>query len=157
MLALAGHQDAEAKAARIVALETEIARVQWSAVENRDPVKRYNKMTVAELRKLAPGIDWDVYLKGVGVAGKADSVIVSQPSYMAALDKLIAATPMETWQPYFEFRLLSAYAPYLSKPFVDESFAFRGAVLGGATVNRPVEKLAIAEINRNLRDRKSVV
>ncbi|KFI07864.1 M13 family metallopeptidase [Massilia sp. BSC265] len=150
MLALAGHQDAEAKAARIVALETEIARVQWSAVENRDPVKRYNKMSVAELRKLVPGIDWDVYLKGVGVAGKADSVIVSQPSYMAAVDKLIAATPMETWQPYFEFRLLSAYAPYLSKPFVDESFAFRGTVLGGATVNRPVEKLAIAEINRNL-------
>ncbi|MFN3790099.1 M13 family metallopeptidase [Massilia sp.] len=150
MLALAGHQDAEAKAARIVALETEIARAQWSAVENRDPVKRYNKMSMAELRKLAPGIDWDVYFKGVGVAGKADNVIVSQPSYLAALDKLIAATPMDTWQPYFEFRLLSAYAPYLSKPFVDESFAFRGTVLGGATVNRPVEKLAIAEINRNL-------
>ena len=54
MLALAGHQDAEAKAARIVALETEIARAQWSAVENRDPVKRYNKMSLAELRKLAP-------------------------------------------------------------------------------------------------------
>ena len=150
MLALAGHQDAEAKAARIVALETEIARAQWSAVENRDPVKRYNKMTLAELRKLAPGIDWDVYLKGVGVAGKADSVIVSQPSYMAALDKLVASTPLETWQPYFEFRLLSAYAPYLSQDFVDESFAFRGGVLGGATVNRPVEKRAIAEINRTL-------
>ena len=150
MLALAGHQDAEAKAARIVALETEIARAQWSAVENRDPVKRYNKMTLAELRKLAPSIDWDVYLKGVGVAGKADSVIVSQPSYMAALDKLVASTPLETWQPYFEFRLLSAYAPYLSQDFVDESFAFRGGVLGGATVNRPVEKRAIAEINRTL-------
>ena len=150
MLALAGHQDAEAKAARIVALETEIARAQWSAVENRDPVKRYNKMSLAELRKLAPGIDWDVYFKGVGVAGKLDAVIVSQPSYMAALDKLVAATPMDTWQPYFEFRLLSAYAPYLSKAFVDESFAFRGTVLGGATANRPVEKLAIAEINRNL-------
>ena len=150
MLALAGHQDAEAKAARIVALETEIARAQWSAVENRDPVKRYNKMTLAELRKLAPSIDWDVYLKGVGVAGKADSVIVSQPSYMAALDKLVASTPLETWQPYFEFRLLSAYAPYLSQAFVDESFAFRGGVLGGATVNRPVEKRAIAEINRTL-------
>jgi predicted metalloendopeptidase len=150
MLALAGHQDAEAKAAQIVALETEIARVQWSAVENRDPVKRYNKHTLAQLRTLAPGIDWDAYLKGVGAAGKVDAVIVSQPSYVAALDKLIAATPVETWKSYFEFRLLSAYAPYLSQPFVDEGFAFRGGVLGGATVNRPVEKRAIAEINRNL-------
>ncbi len=150
MLALAGHQDADAKAARIVALETEIARSQWSAVENRDPVKRYNKHTLAQLRTLAPGIDWGAYLKGVGAAGKVDAVIVSQPSYVAALDKLIAATPLDTWKSYFEFRLLSAYAPYLSQPFVDEGFAFRGGVLGGATVNRPVEKRAIAEINRNL-------
>ncbi len=149
MLALAGHQDAAAKAQQIVALETEIARVQWTKVENRDPVKRYNKMTVAELGKLTPGFDWATYLQGTG-AGKAASVIVNQPSYLAALDKLLAATPLEVWKPYFEFRLLSAYAPYLSQPFVDESFAFRGTVLSGAKENRPLDKRAVAEINRNL-------
>lgn len=150
MLALAGYPDAQAKAAGILALETALARAQWSAVENRDPVKRYNKHTPAQLRSLAPAIDWDAYLLGVGAAGKADALIVSQPSYVAALDKLVAATPLDTWKSYFTFRLLSAYAPYLSQPFVDEGFAFRGGVLGGATANRPVEKRAIAEINRNL-------
>jgi putative endopeptidase len=149
MLAHAGHQDAAAKARQIVALETEIARAQWSRVENRDPVKRYNKMTLSELRSLSPGFDWSAYLEGAG-AGAAGTVIVSQPSYLAALDKLIAATPLEVWKPYFAFRLLSAYAPYLSQPFVDESFAFRGTVLSGARENRPLEKRAVAEINRNL-------
>jgi predicted metalloendopeptidase len=150
MLALAGHQDAAAEAAHIVALETEIARAQWSAVENRDPVKGYNKVAVAQLKGVMPGFDWNAYLKGTGVAGKVDAVIVSQPSYLARLDTIIAQTPVDTWKSYFEFRLLSAYAPYLSQAFVDESFAFRGAVLSGAKVNRPLEKRAIAEINRDL-------
>ena len=150
MLALAGHKDAGAEAERIVALETSLARLQWSAVENRDPVKAYNKFSLAQMRTVMPGFDWDAYLDGVGAKGRIDSLIVSQPSYLAALDKLIAATPLADWKSYFAFRLLSAYAPYLSQPFVDENFAFRGAVLSGAKVNRPLEKRAIAEINRNL-------
>jgi len=150
MLALAGHANAAQEAAQIVALETEIARVQWSEVENRDPVKAYNKMSFAQLKALTPHFDWKAWAQGVGVQGKVDSLIVSQPSYLAGLDKLIAATPLEVWRSYFEMRLLSAYAPYLSQPFVDESFAFRGNVLSGAKVNRPLEKRAIAQVNRDL-------
>jgi putative endopeptidase len=150
MLALAGHANAAQEAAQIVALETEIARVQWSEVENRDPVKAYNKMSFAQLKALTPHFDWKAWAQGVGVQGKVDSLIVSQPSYLAGLDKLIAATPLETWRSYFEMRLLSAYAPYLSQPFVDENFAFRGSVLSGAKVNRPLEKRAIAQVNRDL-------
>jgi predicted metalloendopeptidase len=150
MLALAGHTDAASKAARIVALETELARVQWSAVENRDPVKRYNKLSFAQLKELTPGFDWAAWAKGTGVQGKLDSLIVSQPSYLAGLDKIIAATPLETWKSYFEFRLLSSYGPYLSQAFVDESFAFRGTVRSGTKENRAIEKLAIAQVNRDL-------
>ena len=150
MLALAGHADAAQEAAQILALETEIARVQWSAVENRDPVKGYNKMRFAQLKSLMPHFDWKAWAEGVGVNGKVDSLIVSQPTYLAGLDRIIVATPLETWRAYFSFRLLSAYAPYLSQPFVDESFAFRGNVLSGAKVNRPLEKRAIAQVNRDL-------
>jgi len=150
LLALAGQPDAASQAARIVALETDIATAHWSAVQNRDPVKTYNKMTIAQLKALAPGFDWNGWMKEQGIAGKATEVTVSQPTYLQALDKIIAATPVDTWKSYFTFRLLSTYAPYLSQPFVDESFAFRGSVLSGAKVNRPVEKLAIAQINRDL-------
>jgi len=150
LLALAGQPDPAAQAARIVALETEIAKAQWSGVQNRDPVKTYNKMSIAQLKALAPGFNWDAWMKEQGIAGKAKEVNVSQPTYLQALDKIIAATPVDTWKSYFTFRLLSAYAPYLSQPFVDESFAFRGAVLSGAKVNRSTDKLAVAQINRDL-------
>ena len=150
LLALAGQPDAAGQAARIVALETEIARAQWSAVQNRDPVKTYNKLPIAQVKALAPGFDWDGWMKEQGIAGKVREVNVAQPTYLQALDKIIAATPVETWKSYFTLRLLSAYAPYLSQDFVDESFAFRGTVLTGAKVNRATEKLAIAQINRDL-------
>ncbi|GAB2881763.1 M13 family peptidase [Pseudoduganella ginsengisoli] len=150
MLALAGHAQAAEEAAQIVALETDIARAHWTAVERRDPVKAYNKLTLAQVKALMPNFDWDAYLKGVGVAGKTDTLIVRQPSYLAGLDKLIAATPLPVWKAYFEFHLLSAYAPYLSQAFVDESFAFRGTVLSGAKENRALPKRAIAEVNRAL-------
>jgi len=150
MLALAGHAHVAEEAAQIVALETDIARAHWSAVENRDPVKTYNKLSLAELKALMPGFDVDAYLKGVGVAGKIDSVIVSQPSFLAALDKLVETTPLPVWKAYFEFHLVSSFAPYLSQAFVDESFAFRGAVLAGTKENRSPQKRAIAEVNRAL-------
>ena len=149
MLALAGHKDAAAEAKAIVALETEIAKAQWSAVQNRDPVKRYNKMKVGELAALVPSFDWSTYLKDTGV-GKATEVVVSQPSYLQGLDKIIAATPVETWKSYYTFRLISAYGTYLTQAFDEESFAFRGAVLSGAKVNRPLDLRGVAQVNRDL-------
>jgi putative endopeptidase len=150
LLALAGQPDPAGQAARIVALETALAQAQWSAVQNRDPVKTYNKLSVAQLKALAPGFDWDGWMREQGIAGKAPFVNVAQPTYLQAFDKIVAATPVATWKSYFTWRLLSAYAPYLSQDFVDESFAFRGTVLTGAKVNRATEKLAIAQINRDL-------
>jgi putative endopeptidase len=150
MLALAGHKQAAAEAATIVALETEIARAQWSAVENRDPVKAYNKLDLAALNRLMPDFDWSAYLKGAGVQGRVTSLIVSQPSYLSGLDAIVQKTQLDAWKAYFEFRLLSAYAPYLSQAFVDEGFDFRGGVLSGAKVNRPLQQRAIAEINRDM-------
>ncbi|MCS0628689.1 M13 family metallopeptidase [Telluria mixta] len=150
LLTLAGQPDAAGQAARIVALETAIAQAQWSAVENRDPVKTYNRLTVAQLKALAPGFDWAAWMKTQDIAGKADAVNVEQPTYVQKLDGIVATTPVDTWKSYFTFRVLSVYAPYLSQAFVDENFAFRGMVLSGAKVNRPTEKLAIAQINRDL-------
>ena len=150
MLALAGHARAAEEAAQVVALETGIARLHWSAVQNRDPVKTYNKLSLAQVKALMPGYDWDAYLKALGVAGKVDALVVAQPSYLSGLDKLIDTTPLPAWQAYFTFQTLEAFAPYLSQAFVDEAFSFRGAVLAGARENRPLQKRAIAEVNRAL-------
>jgi putative endopeptidase len=136
MLAMLGDENSKAHAAAILELETAMAQIQWTPVENRDPIKSYNRTATADLPKLMTGYDWPLYLRDAGVAGKADSVIVTQPSYFAELGKVIATTPLPVWKSYFKWQVLSAAAPFLSKPFVDARFAFTGTVLSDIPQNK---------------------
>jgi putative endopeptidase len=135
MLTLAGDANAAAKAKRIVALETAIARVQWTREANRDPQKTYNPRTVAQLAALAPAIDWQRLLSSAGLTAPYPTLVVAQPSYLRGLSLLIKATPVSVWQEYFRFHVLSGAAAFLSKAFVDEDFAFNEGVLRGTPKN----------------------
>jgi putative endopeptidase len=137
MLGMAGDANARTSAADILKLETAMAELQWTRVANRDPEKTYNKMFLTDLAQLMPGFDWPAYLARSGVAGKLDYVIVRQPSYFTGWNKLLADTSLSAWKSYFKWHQLSAAAPYLSKAFVDERFAFTGTALRGIPENRP--------------------
>lgn len=139
MLGMVGHPDATKASADIMAFETELAKVQWTRVENRDPVKRYNKLTVAELGKLAPGYDWNAATQAAGL-GKAEYVIVGQPSYLQGMSQLMEKTDLQVLKSYLEWQMVRAYAEYLSKPFVDQHFAFYSTTLNGVTENLPLWK-----------------
>lgn len=150
LLKLAGDPHAAADARQVLALETGLAKVQWTKVQNRDPVKTYNKVELTGLGQLAPGYPWKAYLDEAGVSGKADYVIVSQPSYFTGFDRVLKKTPLSAWKAYFEFHLLSSYAPFLSKPFVDENFSFNGAVLRGIPQNLPRWKRGVTMLNGSI-------
>jgi putative endopeptidase len=150
MLSMAGESKAADYAAAILNLETSLARIQWTRVEDRDPIKTYNKTAITELSALMPGYDWPRYVHSVGIEGKVDSVIIRQPSYFTGLGKVITNTPLPVWKAYFKWRLLSAAAPYLSKAFVDERFAFTGGVLRGVPENQPRWKRAITLLDGSI-------
>jgi putative endopeptidase len=150
MLGMAGQAKAAQNAAAILVLETSLAKIQWTRVEDRDPIKTYNKTAISELSALMPGYDWQRYIRGAGVEGKVDSVIVSQPTYFTSLGKVIAATPLPLWKAYFKWRVLSASAPYMSKAFVDERFAFTGGVLRGVPENQTRWKRGITLLDGSL-------
>jgi putative endopeptidase len=146
VLTLAGEKNAAEQAKAIVAFETELAQVQWTKVENRDPVKRYNKMSVTELAALTPGYDWNAALAAAGVGNKLEYVIVAQPSYLTGFNKVVEKTDLATLKSYFEWQLLREYSPYLSKAFVDANFAFYGTVLTGVSENRPRWKIGVSTV-----------
>jgi putative endopeptidase len=135
MLQMAGYHRTAQDARDILDLETRLAKVQWTRVENRNPVKVYNKIAIKELDSLSPGYDWKTYLADAGVPGSIDYVIVRQPSYIAAFNEILASTPLPVWKAYFRWHLLSDYSPYLSDKFADEHFAFYGTALRGIEQN----------------------
>ena len=150
MLALAGDKNAAANAQAVVAFETELAKVQWTPVQNRDPVKTYNKVEFEKLPAIAPGFDWDSYLSATGIKGKVSYVIVSQPSYVKEFAAILDKTPLATLQAYYQWHVIHANAPYLPKAYVDENFAFYGTTLTGVTEMRPRWKRGVVAVESAL-------
>ena len=137
LFTMQGDAQAERHATNVLALETRLAELQWTRVESREALKTYNPRTFAQLAEEAPGLDWSAYLRTAGIAGKATSLVVRQPSYFVGLAKLVAEVPVEQWQSYFKWHVLEAYAPYLARNVADERFAFTGTVLRGVPENEP--------------------
>ncbi|MGE0583279.1 MAG: M13 family metallopeptidase [Steroidobacteraceae bacterium] len=129
MLKLAGAKNAAARAVRIARLETEIAAIQWTKVQNRDPVATYNKKGPAELARLAPSFDWSSFFTAAGAPAAA--VDVNQPTFVQAFAQLVTDTPVSVWREYFFYELLDVSAPYLAKPFAAAHFDFHGKALQG--------------------------
>jgi putative endopeptidase len=130
MLQLANWPDAEQRAADIVAMETAIANASWTRTQQRDPNATYNPMSIAELQKLAPGFAWKPYLESAGL-GSLERIVVSEKSAFPKIAAIYARTPLETLKAWEAFQMIDNAAPYLSKPFADAFFDFRGRTLLG--------------------------
>jgi len=150
-LKLAGFSDPDARAERIITLEHAIAEKHLSLAEDQDVHKANNTWTQADFAKKAPGLDWAEYFRAAGLAQHAN-FIVWQPSAFVAESALVASTPLETWKDWLSYHLVENSAPYLSKPFADENFAFFGTVLTGQPQQRPRWQRGVILANRLLGD-----
>ncbi|MBS1736863.1 MAG: M13 family metallopeptidase [Bacteroidetes bacterium] len=122
--------DAAAKKAdEIMGLETGLAKLQMSRVEMRDPIKRYNKFSVADFSKTTPGMDWKTLLIAMKVPNQ-DSILVSNPDFLKGADALLSAVPLDTWKAYLQWSVIKSAANYLSDDFVNRSFKFSQVLSG---------------------------
>ncbi|MGB0449109.1 MAG: peptidase M13, partial [Porticoccaceae bacterium] len=149
ILALAGHTDATAAAERIFALESQLAEHQWNKIDNRDADKRYNKVTASEFLTMLSNLDVETYLMGIGI-DLPENVIVVQPSYLSAFNQLFTRIEVDSWKDYLRANVLSSYASYLPKAFVESRFDFYSKFLYGRQEQQPRWRKAINSINGNL-------
>jgi putative endopeptidase len=149
VLALAGIADAEAKAARILALEVAIAQVHAIQLETNDVEKGANEWAPIDFGRRAPGLNWAAFFDGAGLAEQR-LFIVWQPKAVAGIAALVDAQPLDTWKDYLAYHALDRASTYLPKAFADEHFAFHGTTLSGTPQQRERWKRAVDDTDRAL-------
>ncbi|HEX4164664.1 MAG TPA: M13 family metallopeptidase [Bryobacteraceae bacterium] len=133
MLGLLGESnpDAQADAKTVLAIETSLAQASLTRVQKRDPYNLKHKMRRADLLRLTPAFDWDVYLKAVG-APAFENINVAEPKFFEAVNAQLTSHKLADWRAYLRWHLVHEQAPFLSSPFVQENFAFYSQYLAGA-------------------------
>ena len=129
MFAMVGNADAGNAADAVMRIETALAKAQMSRVEMRDPYKTYNKYSVKDFSAMTPGLNWSMLLPAMKING-ADSLLVSNPSFLKTADVLLSAVSVNDWKNYLQWSIIKSAAPYLSSSFVNQSFQFNKVLSG---------------------------
>jgi len=146
MQTLAGIPDAATKADAIIALETAMAKEQWSPERQRNLMEMFKPMDRAGMKALAPQFDWDLMLKTAGL-DSIPTVIMATSTALTANGKLLDSVPLQTWKDWVAFRFVSDHAQFLPKAFDDASFAFYGKTLRDQPTQRDRWKRGVALVN----------
>ena len=144
---MTGLTDASASADKVLAFETEIAKVSWPQTDLRDIQKLNNPMTLTELQAYAPQINWGQYLGSVGAL--SPRFIVGDNTALKAVAALYDKTPLETLKAWERFKVANDASPYLSKRFIDSRFTYV-KTLTGAKELRPRWRRGIGEVDGRL-------
>lgn len=151
MLKLAGFDQPEIRAARIVALEHAIAEKHIPLAENEDIHKANNTWVQADFAKKAPGLDWAEFFAGAKLTKQA-KFTVWQPTAFTGESALVASEPLDAWKDWLAYHLIEQYGGVLPKALTDERFAFFGKELSGAQQQRPRWQRGVFMVNGLLGD-----
>ncbi len=137
---------AKQEAESILAFETSMSKPRLDRVERRDRRKTYNPKAISELSALTPSIKWNEYLSGLGITG-VDTIIVSQPKYMEALQAIFKENKVEDWKNYMRWTLLNGAADGLTTEIEKANWEFYSKTLNGALKQRPRNENALQDVN----------
>ncbi len=149
VLQYAGDDEATAKeeATRILALETKLAEQQLDKVERRDARNMNNPRSVAQLQKMTPAVDWKAFFENQGLTKEVDTVIVLQPKYMAALQKVLAQTPIDDLKLLMRWATLNGWADALTTEMEYANWEFYSKTLNGTPKQKPADERALATVD----------
>jgi endothelin-converting enzyme/putative endopeptidase len=140
---------AEQDAKTVLAMETEMAKAQMDPISRRDPYKINHRLTLTQIKALAPSFNFDEYLKQIQ-APASSIYLVTTPGFFTATETLIKDQPVEHWRTYLRFHLLDQAANELNDDFVNANFDMYSKTLFGAEKNQPRWRRCVHATDRDL-------
>jgi len=153
MFKIMGYEPSKAKlaAAKLMEMETAIAKTSRKREDTRDPLNNYHKMTVAALAAMTPNLNWGTFMNGVGLT-KVDSVVVGQPEFLTALNGYLKKYSIDDWKNYLKYQMINGLAVYMDDKTYNEDFSFYTAVLHGVKEPKPRWKRVVKQTDDALGD-----
>ncbi|MGH9651208.1 MAG: M13 family peptidase, partial [Terriglobales bacterium] len=153
MLTLAGDSPAAAQcnAEAIYAMEKALAEASWRPEDLRDPLRTYNPHKVGDLRNLAPDLDMNAYLAGLG-APAMQTVNLNVPAFFTRVSEVLKQRSLDDLKLYLRWQLLITAAPMLSREIDDTNFDFFNRTLAGQKEQRPRWKRCVNRTSFALAD-----
>jgi putative endopeptidase len=151
LFALVGRADPDGEARAVIALETELAKLQTWQTDTREPTAASGSFTLSDLNRAMPGFDWAAWARPQGI-DRVSSVILSHPPFFKAFADLVPTVPLATWRAWLAGRYITAAAPYLSDAFANARFEFFGRIVTGQEAPRARWKRGVSMVSGYLGD-----
>jgi len=159
----AGYQDYVSKQFSIIGIESEtkkpsdlipyyieskLAEASKGPVELRNPIENYNKTASGLFNASYPNLHWNTYLSERG-ATNVDTIILGQPRFIVALDKLLAEESIEDLKTYLKWKLINSTSESLTTELAQNSFYFHNTIMRGTKVQKPMWKQGISVVTNS--------
>jgi putative endopeptidase len=150
-LSLTGTPNKKTKkiAAKILAIETQLAASSLDRVTLRDPYASYHPMPLVQLEKLTPNINWSIYFATIK-GPQIDTINVGEPEFFKQVNTMLKSVKLNDWKTYLRFHIINGVASYLSSDFATEQFSFYSQTLNGVKQQQPRWKRVLSVIDQNI-------
>ncbi|WP_046743211.1 M13 family metallopeptidase [Kordia zhangzhouensis] len=130
----------------VLALETKLAEPRLNKVESRDARNFNNPRTVQELVEMTPAINWNKFMADLEIK-KVDTLIVTQPKYMRALQEILTNESIEDLKTLVRWSTLNGAAGLLTTEIDRANWEFYSKELNGTEKQRDAKERALATVN----------
>ena len=130
----------------VLHIETRLAKAAYDQVKLRDPHANYNKLSVDEIQKLTPALNWNTVLNTLNIS-TVKYLNLSQKESVFECNNILQSESLSAIKSYLLWKIIDESASYLSDAIYMQNFDFYGKTLSGKEEPSPRWKRSVSNVD----------